>query len=212
MTMTPRVRMVALTIHVTASVGWLGAVAAFLALSIAGLTSGDAEMMRGAYLGMQLITWAVIIPLSGACLVTGVIQSLGTAWGLFRHYWVVAKLVIAVAASILLLLHTQPIQTVAAVAAQRPLSSTDLRQLRIQLVADAIAALVALAAATTLSVFKPQGLTRYGRRKQYERTGAADYSPPGNTSRWRYVAVILGLLLVLLFVLRHVTGPGLGAH
>ena len=54
--MTPRLRKFALTMHVTSSVGWLGAVAAFLALSIAGLTSGNDETMRAAYLAMQLVT------------------------------------------------------------------------------------------------------------------------------------------------------------
>jgi hypothetical protein len=38
MAMTPRLRKFALTAHVTSSVGWLGAVAAFLALAVAGLT------------------------------------------------------------------------------------------------------------------------------------------------------------------------------
>jgi len=54
--MTLRLRKLALTMHVTSSVGWLGAVAAFLALSIAGLTSGNDETMRAAYLAMQLVT------------------------------------------------------------------------------------------------------------------------------------------------------------
>lgn len=46
--MTARVRKLALTAHITFSVGWLGAVAGFLALSIAGLVSQDDEMVRGA--------------------------------------------------------------------------------------------------------------------------------------------------------------------
>src|SRR5258708_40185952 len=46
--MTPALRKLTITAHVTFSVGWLGAVAAFLVLSIAGLTSHDAEVVRGA--------------------------------------------------------------------------------------------------------------------------------------------------------------------
>jgi hypothetical protein len=41
---------------------------------------------------MELTTWIVIVPLSLAALLTGVVQSLGTPWGLFRHRWIVAKL------------------------------------------------------------------------------------------------------------------------
>ena len=42
--------------------------------------------MRGAYLAMDLIGWFVIVPLSLASLLTGLVQALGTTWGLFRHY------------------------------------------------------------------------------------------------------------------------------
>ena len=64
MTMTPRLRKFALTAHVTFSVGWLGTVAAFLALAVAGMTSQDAQLMKAAYLAMELTTWFVIVPLA----------------------------------------------------------------------------------------------------------------------------------------------------
>lgn len=163
--MTPGVRKLALTAHVTASVGWLGSVAAFLALAVAGLTSQDAPRVRAAYLAMEMTGWFVIVPLSFASLVTGLVQSLGTTWGLFRHYWVVIKLLINVFASVLLLVHMRPTTYLAGVAATTTLSTTDLRGLRVQLVADAGAALVILLVATVLSIYKPRGLTPYGRRQ-----------------------------------------------
>src|SRR5262245_23907885 len=107
MTMKPNVRKFALTAHVISSVGWLGAVAAFLALAVAGLTNQDAQMVRAAYLAMELITWFIIVPSALASLLTGLVVSLGSALGLFRHYWVVAKLLITIIATILLLMHTQ---------------------------------------------------------------------------------------------------------
>ena len=166
--MTPSLRKFALTAHVTCSVGWLGAVAAFLALAVAGLTSRDAQVVRAAYLAMELTAWFVIAPLNLASLLTGLVQSLGTTWGLFRHYWVLAKLLLTVFATIVLLLHMRPISYIAGVAAETTLSGADLRRLRIQLVADAGAALLVLLVNTTLSVYKPRGVTRYGRRKQRE--------------------------------------------
>ncbi len=168
MTMTPWFRKLALTAHVTSSVGWLGAVAGFLALAVAGLTSQDAQMVRAAYLAMEPITWFVIVPLSLASLLTGLVQSLGTTWGLVRHYWVLVKLLLTVAATIVLLVHTQPINHIAGVAAETTLFSADLGRVRIQLVVASGAALVVLLVATTLSVYKPRGMTRYGRRKRYE--------------------------------------------
>lgn len=67
-----------LTTHVVSSVGWLGAVAAFLALAIVGLTSQDAQLVRGAYLAMGPIGWFVILPSAFASPLAGTVQSLGT--------------------------------------------------------------------------------------------------------------------------------------
>jgi hypothetical protein len=168
MTMSPRIRKLALTAHVTASVGWLGAVAGFLALAIGGLTSQQSQTVGATYLAMELIIWSVIVPLSLASLLTGLISSVGTTWGLFRHYWVLAKLLLTILATTLLALHTQPVGRVASLATERTLSSADLRKVRIQLVADAGAALLVLLVNTTLGVYKPRGMTRYGWRKQHE--------------------------------------------
>jgi len=168
MTMTPGVRKFALTAHVTSSVGWLGAVAGFLALAVAGLTSKDAQLVRAAYLSMELTAWFVIVPLSLASPLTGILQSLGTEWGLFRHYWVLIKFLITVPSTIILLLHMQPIGHLARVVAETTLTRGELSGLRIQLVANAGAALLVLLIATTLSIYKPRGMTRYGRRKQRE--------------------------------------------
>ena len=97
----PGLRKLALTAHVTSSVGWMGAVACFLALAIAGLTGQQDQAVRGAYLAMKVTTWAVIVPLCLASLLTGLTESLTTPWGLFRHYWVVAKLVLTLLATVL---------------------------------------------------------------------------------------------------------------
>jgi hypothetical protein len=96
MIMASRLRKVALTAHVTCSVGLLGGVAAFLVLATAGLGSSEAHVVQGTYIGMKLIAWWVVLPPVLAALLTGLIQSLGTEWGLFRHYWVIAKLAITV--------------------------------------------------------------------------------------------------------------------
>lgn len=168
MILPPRLRKLALTAHVTSSVGWLGAVGAFLALAIAGLTSTDPQLVRAAYLTMDLIGWYVIVQLSFASLLTGLVQGLCTPWGLFRHYWVVAKLLITVLATLILLVHMQPIGHLARVVAQTTLAHGEMAGLRMQLIADAGAALVALLVATTLSIYKPKGMTPYGQRKLRE--------------------------------------------
>ncbi len=86
--MNSSLRKLSLTAHVAFSVGWLGAVARFLVLSIAGITSRNAEIVRSSYVSMNLIGQFIIVPLSFAALLSGIVQSLGTHWGLVRHYWV----------------------------------------------------------------------------------------------------------------------------
>jgi hypothetical protein len=172
--MSSRLRKLGLTAHVTVSVGWLGAVASFLALAVAALSSQDAQLVRAFYLAMGAITWWVIVPASLLSLLTGIVQSLGTPWGLFRYYWVVVKLVLTVLATLVLLIHTQPIDTVARAAGEASFAVADLGRLRLQLVLDATAALVVLLLATILSVYKPPGLTPYGWRKRFEQRVASE--------------------------------------
>ena len=161
MILTPRLQKVALLAHVTTSVGWIGAVASFFVLAIAGLTSTDPQIVRGAYLGMDLTTRFVIVPLALASLLTGLVSSLGTTWGLFRYYWVLVKVVMTVAATIVLLIHLQPIGHLAQVALETTSFSSDVDRLRVQLLAAAAAAIVVLLVITALSVYKPRGRTRF---------------------------------------------------
>ena len=166
--MTPRLRRLALTAHVTCSIGWLGAVVVFLALAVIGLASPQPQIVRGAYLVMEPAAWSALVSLALASLLTGLVQSLGTNWGLAQHYWVLAKLLINVVTTVVLLLYLPTFAGMAAVAAQ---PGSDLAAVRNPSpVIHAGAALVLLLIAAALSVYKPRGLTRYGwRRQQQER-------------------------------------------
>ena len=105
MTTTPSTHKLMLTAHVTASVGWVGALAVFLVHALASLISQDAQMVRAASLAMGLTAWFVILPLSLASFATpGIVQALGTSWGFFRHYWILFKLLLTAVATIVLLL------------------------------------------------------------------------------------------------------------
>jgi hypothetical protein len=119
-------------------------------------------------LRMSTTTWFVILPLGLASLMTGLVQALGTAWGLFRHYWIFFKLLLSAIATFVLLLKIEPISYLANVAAGSMFSSGDLIGLRTSLLVHAIGGLVVLLAATALAVYKPVGMTRYGARKQRE--------------------------------------------
>ncbi|RKN50380.1 DUF2269 domain-containing protein [Micromonospora endolithica] len=163
MTMSPRLRKAVLTIHVATSVGWLGAVLAYLALDVTAVTSQSVQTVRGAYFAMEVIILYAIVPLALASVLVGTVNALGTPWGLFRHYWVLAKLLLTVFAATILLLETQTVSYLAQAAA----SSPDPRGLPGTLL-HSVGGLVMLLLTVILSVFKPQGVTRYGWRKQNE--------------------------------------------
>lgn len=161
MIMNASLRKFALAVHVTTSVGSVGAVAAFLALAIAGLEG------RGAYLAMQLTAWYVIVPLVFAALVTGLIQSLGTTWGLFRHWWILVKLAVTLIVATVLLLQLRLIDYLAAESMAPMLSTMELRALAMSPVVHATGGLIVLLVPVALSLYKPKGMTRYGWRRRY---------------------------------------------
>ncbi|HEY5927058.1 MAG TPA: hypothetical protein VIV11_35465 [Kofleriaceae bacterium] len=163
--MRPALRKLALTSHVTASVGWLGAVVAYLVVAIAGLTTSEGELARGAYLTMSVIGWFAIVPFSLAAMLTGLVQSLGTEWGLFRHYWILVKLVLATIGTVVLLGHMRTVTRASGLAMENTILSADHGTLRTQMVVHAAGGLVILLVATALSIYKPWGKTRYGRRR-----------------------------------------------
>jgi hypothetical protein len=160
MNMPPRLRKFTLTAHVTCSVGWLGTVVGFLALTITGLTSQDDQMVRVAYLAAEPITWFAIVPLSFASLITGLVQSLGTPWGLFRHYWVLFKFLLTILATVVLLQYTQTVSYFAGIAAE--MDSAYPGGLLSYLL-HAGGALLVLLVTTALSVYKPRGVTPWQR-------------------------------------------------
>ena len=164
--MTPRLRKFGLTAHVTASVGWLGAVVVFLALAVVPLTSTDRQTVRAAYPVMEPTAWLVLVPLAFASLLTGLVEAFGTTWGLLRHYLVLVKLVITVFTTIVLLIYMETFSFMASVAAD---PTTELGVVRNSSpTLHAALALVVLLVATVLAVYKPRGMTRYGQRKQQE--------------------------------------------
>ena len=162
--MPPPLRKAALVAHVGSAVGWIGAVAVSLALAAAGLIADDGQIVRAVYLTLDVVGWYALVPFSVASLVTGLIQGLGTAWGVLRHYWVVVKLVMNLIATGVLLLYTQ---TLAALADRARAATSTVDDLRSPSpVVHGAAAIALLLVALVLSVYKPRGLTKHGQRRR----------------------------------------------
>jgi hypothetical protein len=198
--------------HVVFSVGWLGSVVPYLALAIAGLTTQDFQTQRAAYLSMQFIGWYVIVPLSIAALASGLVQALSTQWGLARYWWVLAKLLLTIVGVVILLVHMREVSSAARLLKEQTLSSPSFRPELIH----AGGGLLVLVAVTVLSVFKPWGMTSYGRRRASQ---SRPQSPPKdetslvrkpafprNKPRWALIAGIHAIVLGLLAAIQHITG------
>ena len=158
--MRPPIRKLALTAHIAASVGWFGAVLTFLALAVVGVTARSDQLVRAAYLVAEPVVRYVVVPFAIASLLTGLVSSLGSAWGLFRHYWVIFKLVLNVFATAVLLIYTRTVDQFAAIAAD---PGADIGPLRLPtFLLHSGGALVVLVVSLVLAVYKPRGVTPHG--------------------------------------------------
>ena len=150
-----------LTIHVTSSVGWLGAIVAYVALNVPALGDAD-QSARAAYLMMAPVMRYALVPLALVSLATGIAQALGTPWGLFRHYWVTISLAVTLFATAILVLHIPAVESMRDVAAD-PSRSVD------HLGGDlfhSIGGFVVLLVPLILNIYKPKGMTPYGWRRR----------------------------------------------
>jgi hypothetical protein len=160
-----------LAAHIICSVGWLGAAAAYLALGVAAQVSSQPQIVRAAWIAMELSGWFVIVPLACLAFLTGLVMSLGTPWGLLKHYWVVIALVLTALSLAVLLLHMPSVSTQAGLA--RTVSDASASRLGGDVLHPAVG-IVVLVVVTVLNVHKPRGLTPYGQHKQTK-------EPKGNT-------------------------------
>jgi hypothetical protein len=163
----PAVRKLILAVHLTVSVGWIGALAAYLALDVTSATAESPSALRAAYFAMGWVAGDVIVPLAIASLLTGIVVSLTTRWGLVRHYWVLISLALTVVAVAVLLIEMGTVRRLTAIAGDPTISPRGLRALPSTL-AHSVGGLIVLLAVLVLNVYKPRGLTRYGWRKQQE--------------------------------------------
>jgi hypothetical protein len=169
MRMAPRLRKLALSVHLSVSIGWIGSVLAYLALGLTAVTTDDDRTLRAAWIAMDLTGWFVIVPLAITSVVTGLIMSLGTKWGLFRHYWVLYSFIMTVVAAVVLVLHMPDVSELATVARAGAVGA-DLEHLLGRLRSGDLLhpslGLVVLLTVQVLNLYKPTGMTRYGRRRQ----------------------------------------------
>lgn len=166
--MLPALRKALLTFHIAVSVGWLGALLAYLPLDVTASWSDDVVLVRAAYVAMDLIARWAIVPLALAALASGVLVALTTRWGLLQHHWVVLSLALTALAVGVLLVEAPILATLAAAAADPARADADVLALPGTL-PHSLGGLVVLLVVLSLNVVKPPGLTRRGWREQQGR-------------------------------------------
>ncbi|MGW5528309.1 DUF2269 domain-containing protein [Streptomyces xanthochromogenes] len=158
--------------HVAVSVSWLGLTLGLLALGITAYTTDSPAMTDAAYRAMKVFGDWLVLPIALLTLVTGVVLSLGTRWGLARHRWVWIKFWLTLVTLCLSAFLLRP-EINGAVAAGVPDTS---------LVAAPIVSSSAYFFMTAISVLKPWGLTRRGRKHRAESRKTVDAAPMGRTT------------------------------
>jgi hypothetical protein len=206
----------AFTCHLISSLAWLGAVASFLLLSISAIRSHDTEISKAAYVLMNRLGLYLILPLCLGSLITGIYLSLSTRWGLIRYYWVATKFVLTIVATIALVLHQFTAVARAAKLATSPFGDLfpihELDDIGTQLVADSSLAIVLLFVATVLAIYKPWGLTGYGKSTKSQETSITIISENAATPKSLKTFLAILAVLVVLFLLLHLASGGLGHH
>ncbi|WP_350281377.1 PDR/VanB family oxidoreductase [Kribbella sp. HUAS MG21] len=154
--------------HAISAAAWVGITCAVVTLSVIGLTTDDLDTAVVVYglvsqFDITLLPWA-----NFATTLTGLALGLTTRWGLIRYRWVAAKLVISFA--ILLSAFAYVEDSVGAVIEQAEAlaasggSTAELQAGGAVVVAGFGLPLLSLVAAMLLSLYKPGGKTRWGRR------------------------------------------------
>lgn len=155
------IRKLVLSLHVVTSVGLIGAVGSFFLLSLLGLISANEATVRSTYVAMDPIARLIIVPLAISALLVGIIQSLTTPWGLFRHYWVIFKLAITILVILVLLMQLGPIAALARYATENSFDPVALYRQRLSAALHAGIGLTVLLVPVVLSIFKPRAATRW---------------------------------------------------
>jgi len=138
--------------HVLFVVAWLGAAFCSLVLGIAASSMGN---MHTAYIALDILDKAVIRPFALGTLITGVLLSVFTHWGLFRFYWIIVKEVLALSVMLLgfFLVSQWLEEAVTQTLTQHNILATNHLTLLIFIALH----IVALTAAQIISIWKPWG-------------------------------------------------------
>jgi hypothetical protein len=171
-------RQLAVWLHIVTSAGWMALALVLFALLCLATTAGDPAVAAGATASAHYLDVVLLAPLANASAATGLMLSVGTAWGLTHHGWVLTKLAITLVqlyAGIFLL--SGALTATADAPGEAPPPA---------LLAGTAAMAGAIAFQAWLSVAKPGGKTRWSRE---HRTGRPVRLP--TAAPWVFAMAVL---------------------
>ncbi|WP_255949435.1 DUF2269 family protein [Streptomyces odontomachi] len=149
-----------LVVHVITSAGWLGLALGLLALGVTAVTTGSPVVTEASYRSMKVFTDWLIAPISLLTLLTGLVLSLGTPWGLAQHRWVFIKFWMTLVTTGLSIFALRPEITNAV---GHAIAGGAIPE-QYALISAPSVSLSAYTFMTVISVLKPWGLTKHGQR------------------------------------------------
>lgn len=163
----PRLRKSMLFVHIVTGVGWMGTDIALMILVFGALRSDDAERVAASYLATAYIGVLAVPVLAVAMTISGIILSLGSGLGLFKHWWVFVKLLISLVLCVLVWLALLPELTTLPDMVEMGASADQVRdrlgEATVGLLFPPVVSFTMMAVASLLSIFKPWGRTPWTR-------------------------------------------------
>ncbi|MVA76708.1 hypothetical protein GC722_11835 [Auraticoccus sp. F435] len=148
-----------LLVHVASAGSWLG-LDLVLGTAVLTLLSGPPTEATAAALVLARLVGPPLLTVAVTTLASGLVLGLGTPWGLVRHGWVLAKLVITVVLLVLVVVLLLPALGELSAAAAASLDSGAAPPAVGQLVFPPVVSTTAVLGAMALSVFKPSRRSR----------------------------------------------------
>jgi hypothetical protein len=164
----PKPRKALVAAHAVSAACWIGVALTFVAMSVVAMSTNDIHAAMAIYELMATFDITLLPWTNFATFRTGIALSMTTNWGLIRYSWVAAKIAIAVGILVMAFgfLHDS-LERAGEEAAT--LAATGGTVAHISSAADVVlwgfgCALLSLVGALLLSLYKPGGRTRRGRR------------------------------------------------
>ncbi|MBS4201756.1 hypothetical protein KHA93_19315 [Bacillus sp. FJAT-49732] len=149
-----------LTIHLIFSAIMLGNMVTFLILSITAAGTGSEQLVGSCYQIMHVLSKTSVRASTIGTLVSGILLSIWTKWGLFKFYWIIVKEILTALLLFLNLwgMYAWTMNTLAGF--ESNMNQLDMYMFHIDLWTGIVIQILSLLFIFVISVFKPWGMRK----------------------------------------------------